>query len=744
MAWPCDRLASGEESNGYESIGASLKDLLADPTDAPLDVENDYWDRKQEWENSPGIDPDVVRTDTIRPDGQVCRGVLDPCESRFMRVEFGVNRKMDRQREVNPTDPRHARTPSTRVAFYPLSLLGMILLLALLACGEAGPATPTAGISTVPTGTTQTGSPCPEIPLPIPNSAAVRLLQVEAFACSNNYDCATPAVLDVPIYAGGEAKTGANGRLTLQSSTTIFQLEMSATLQLKGVGNFIELFLLKLGRLLVQHDPCGPDIIHVDAGKVKVEAVDTYFYVERGEKETRVAVREGQVIITATLSGGTNDYIVLNEMQGVDISDEGSAIPTPSKLTDQDLEYFADVRAYWDNIGEATPTILTLPTGQTATEVPTVTMTPPQAVPTDTAESPLTSTPIPTDTAVETSTDTPEQTLPVPTIEDTVTPPPPSSTPEPTLEIEPTGLIAFASDRGGGEQSQIYVMNADGSDQHALTKSRVYNLYPDWSPNGRWIVFIASDLDNPNSPGGTLHIIDAIKGSEVVDLKGIGLGHAKWPKWSPDGRYLVYSDAPTNTPKSYDIYLLEISPNGRELGPVKVPQIIARSPGFDGFPAWGNATGNDYIFFTSERSNIGESQIFAIRPDGSNLIRLTSAPGDQNYPAVSRDGKRLAFTSTRGDQAKIYTLDLTVGTDGLKEITTDRDAAKSLTSGQGRDLYPTWSPEGRWVAFHSNRDDPSNYEIYLVSASPGASEQSIPIRRLTDNPASDDEPTWQP
>ena len=99
------------------------------------------------------------------------------------------------------------------------------------------------------------------------------------------------------------------------------------------------------------------------------------------------------------------------------------------------------------------------------------------------------------------------------------------------------------------------------------------------------------------------------------------------------------------------------------------------------------------IVFTSERN--GSADLFQVNPDGSGLKALTRDPAYDDQAAFSPDGQKLVFVSTReGGTANLWILDLT-------SLRTQR-----LTSGVGGDFRPSWSPDGKWIAFSSGRGKP--------------------------------------
>jgi Tol biopolymer transport system component len=109
-------------------------------------------------------------------------------------------------------------------------------------------------------------------------------------------------------------------------------------------------------------------------------------------------------------------------------------------------------------------------------------------------------------------------------------------------------------------------------------------------------------------------------------------------------------------------------------------------------------------------------------PDADPVPLLSSTHSDQN-PQYSPDGRYIAFHSTRTGASDIWV----AGSDGTN--------ARRLTFTNARTTAtPRWSPDGEWIAFESNQTGQS--EIYIVRSTGG------PIRRLTDNPATDAIPSW--
>src|SRR5688500_10116273 len=148
-------------------------------------------------------------------------------------------------------------------------------------------------------------------------------------------------------------------------------------------------------------------------------------------------------------------------------------------------------------------------------------------------------------------------------------------------------------------------------------------------------------------------------------------------------------------------------------------------------PALGvnNGGNNRRILFAGERDEDGNADIYSMNPDGSGVQRLTTAAGFDIEPALSPDGKRVAFVSTRHDlSGEIYTMNAD-GTGGVTRLT--------INVGEGGvDESPTWSKDGKRIAFVSARDDLQG-EIYTMNAADGSD-----VTRLTTFDGEDSDPSW--
>jgi len=201
--------------------------------------------------------------------------------------------------------------------------------------------------------------------------------------------------------------------------------------------------------------------------------------------------------------------------------------------------------------------------------------------------------------------------------------------------------VAFVSTRTGSEQ--LYVMNADGAGVTQLTHARAGIDYVNWSPDGTQIAY-GSGAAGLTGPLGVIHYpldiyVARADGGGARRLTFHG-GLNTQPSWSPDGSKIVFvsdRDGP------YQVWVMASSGAG---------QHPLTSVGQNGSPAW--SPDGAQIVFHSERDYPGgyKAAVYVMRADGSDQHRLVN--GEGSYPDWSRDGRWIAFLSARDGGSEIY------------------------------------------------------------------------------------------
>ena len=270
--------------------------------------------------------------------------------------------------------------------------------------------------------------------------------------------------------------------------------------------------------------------------------------------------------------------------------------------------------------------------------------------------------------------------------------------------VAETRLAFLTRTRDGKE---MYAVDFDGANIQKLTNEQSVILSPDWSPDGRFIVYTSYKEHNPDlillDPDGRK------RRRPLLRLPGINSA----PAWSPDGSKISLV---LSKDSNSEIYVLN---RWRKL------TRLTRHFNIDTSPTW--SPDGKRIAFTSDRSGTGRPQIYIMdstKGDRAGVTRITFQSRYNDNPSWSPDGDKIAFTSmVKGNfQIKIYNVETRQTTD--------------LTSGPGSKEEPTWSPDGQFLAYRLTRGRKSAIHIQRIGGKKS--------RQLTFLPDGGVSPTWSP
>jgi TolB protein len=214
--------------------------------------------------------------------------------------------------------------------------------------------------------------------------------------------------------------------------------------------------------------------------------------------------------------------------------------------------------------------------------------------------------------------------------------------------------IAFVSDRDNDLRTELYVMNADGTNLRQLTNGERIDRDPFWT-DARSLVYMHGWKQ--------IYMMDV----ETGDERWLGTGFT--PRLSPDGKSLLYYIEAGGSYSSH-VYTIDLIDH-------HVTDLTAGTS-----HNWGGIWSPDgnAIAFMSNRG--GKPNIFTVRPDGSSLTAITAGSNDLN-PAWSPDGAQIIFAS--GDS----------GTMQLNIVNADGSNRRAVTATERDNNFPAWRPSTR-------------------------------------------------
>jgi len=310
--------------------------------------------------------------------------------------------------------------------------------------------------------------------------------------------------------------------------------------------------------------------------------------------------------------------------------------------------------------------------------------------------------------------------------------------------------IAFSSDRNGN--MDVFIIPSAGGTPKQLTFHSADDTVQGWTPDSRAVLFASQRGEDFMGKLYTVSIDGGMPRNTGADM-GV------WATYSPDGRKLAINRKGQTYWRKYyrgsyqtDITVMDVA--------AKKFTDITDFEGLDSWPMW-SRDGN--VYFVSDREGNGLTNIWRVPETGGKAERVTSfKTGDVRWPAMSADGKTIVFEHDFGlwkldvatRKASEIKLDITSDSqENLAELrdfnsqADDYDLAPSgrrivfsihgeiftapveegdlrqITDGPARDKDPEYSPDGKSIAFVSDRS--GREEIYVAAADGTGEPQKI-------------------
>jgi Tol biopolymer transport system component len=268
--------------------------------------------------------------------------------------------------------------------------------------------------------------------------------------------------------------------------------------------------------------------------------------------------------------------------------------------------------------------------------------------------------------------------------------------------------VAFSSNRSGNWD--IWRMGSDGKGLQQITNKPSDEIAPVFSPDGKEIAFLKEETPNSElrTPNYNVWVMKNDGSGERQITKGISV--ISYPAWHPDGKRIAFvvrgEDGGTNI-WGYDLVnskMERIIVDMRGMVKGRGEQLpyspLTKGDGVLSFYRIGYNPAGDKITFESNDS--GNTEIWTMRTDGTNLARITNGDSPHWNPIWSPDGKMIAYATEKlGEEAGHHNW----RNYNIWVANTETREERIITGEEQTDWNPVWSPDGKKIAYVTNRAD---------------------------------------
>jgi dipeptidyl aminopeptidase/acylaminoacyl peptidase len=241
---------------------------------------------------------------------------------------------------------------------------------------------------------------------------------------------------------------------------------------------------------------------------------------------------------------------------------------------------------------------------------------------------------------------------------------------------------------------------------------------PELSPDGQWVAYtVRTKMLKEDKNETRIWMVSAHGGDPLpMTAEGISSGH---PRWSPDGKYLAFTSS-RNNGKS-QVWLL-------------------------------NRVGGEAVRLTDIAQGVGD---FEWSPDSTRLVLALQDPKPEDAEAEKDKDKPAPAKPKTQPPYVIDRLQFKEDTIGYLDnrrthlyiFNIEKKSVTQITSGNFDDEQPAWSPDGKQLAFTSNRSMPDpdasrDTNIWVVAAD--NTDKGAHLTQITTNPGADSQPAWSP